>query len=397
VDIDEDSRKELLVVFSYIITCYKGRKKLWEVQVESETKPRELPKTEDEKLIEESASRIGDVISKILPVRYKDRQYIVSTSMNGAVFVIDAKSGGVVERQELGIYVADMVSEDVNNDGSDEIYLLTETGDLYELRKLKKLKRLFSLTSAEGEGLGIGDVLGSGKKEVIISTSDGRLIILDTRGKKIYEEFVSRAPIKFLKIADINNDGVAEIVYGTDHGEIALFFAKNNDFKTIHKFENEIVTLSITDINNDSSDEILACDYYGESLLFYPQSNEKKIIKSSRSFERDIDNDNHAETIEIYSKSIVVKKKESTIRKFDSHRWISTATLLDINDDGMKEILVGSFDKSIWVYSIKERDPIYRIPFTGVPLSIIPDDYDGDGKTELLVFTTDGVVEVKLT
>jgi len=395
-DINSDDIKELIVGTSYIIKCFRERKKLWERKIEYFVEPSSRSHTDEEKLFGPGESRVRNIISKISVISKDNHYFIMVVVVGGASFILDAKDGKIIQKHIIGSSIRDVAIGDINNDNVDEAFIAAEDGNIYEIIKMKKLRRFHRVEEGKPISIGLGDVNGDKEFEVVVGTENGRILVLNRNGKKILEERLSGAEIKYIRTGDINNDNIDEIIYGTSDGEIGVFFVNKRDFKTLHKFEGEIMVLSLLDIDNDSLQEVLGCDYYGSFLIYDAKKDSKELSTLTRKFEVDLDRDGFLENVEIHSKSIVVKKKDVIVRKYDMRHWISSAVITDIDRDGLKEILIGSFDKSIWVYSLREKEPTHRILLTGVPIAISCSDFDKDGNTELLVFTTDGVTQLRV-
>jgi len=176
---------------------------------------------------------------------------------------------------------SDIVCEDVNSDGIEEVMFITGDDVLTVLDIEGNLlwKKRFEPNSIIESMLGdkakiklfsssprCEDINGNRIKEIIVGATNGRVYALTYDGNIIWE-FVTGGPIhSTAEIADINNDGSYEIIIGSDDGNL---YALNESGKVLWKYNcgypirSKIVAY---DIDDDGLMEIL---FGSESNSFY--------------------------------------------------------------------------------------------------------------------------------
>ncbi|MGC1121710.1 MAG: PQQ-binding-like beta-propeller repeat protein [Candidatus Methanofastidiosia archaeon] len=125
--------------------------------------------------------------------------------------------------------------------------------------------------------LGVADVEGDGKKEVICTAynSDknwGQLSILDSQGKIIREETFNDYSVQWGGTADLRENGEKELLvmaFGDDFGELRMY---DSHLRIISKYEygeqlNDSSTLVIGDLDGDNEKEIILAPNYPEIVI----------------------------------------------------------------------------------------------------------------------------------
>jgi WD40 repeat protein len=126
---------------------------------------------------------------------------------------------------------------------------------------LKITKILEKYLNSQLLDIKLGDINGDGKIEIVVSTRDGRILILSRDGKIIHELFVSEdKPIWNIDLYDITRDGKMEIISGGLDGLLKVFYSRKHKLELLwsHSFQDSISGFFLDDITDDLRSELIA-------------------------------------------------------------------------------------------------------------------------------------------
>ncbi|MFP4567415.1 MAG: PQQ-binding-like beta-propeller repeat protein [Candidatus Woesearchaeota archaeon] len=300
------------------------------------------------------------------------------------------------------------------------------------------------------------DITGDGEIETILTNTKGEILVFsenrEIKWKYIVSEDISEQDAMFLDfeksnsinhaplIVDLNNDGKKNIIFGTEYGVVYALDYKGNmiwKYKMNHPIRGAINSFTITGTNKtglifgstDKNIYILS----NEGKLLRKLVNNSEIESTPIMLENNIifgDNSGIIKSLtlkgklnwvfktkdKIASKPVLAKLYDNTnailvsgvdnnlycisyegklIWKFKTKGAIySEPTVLDINEDGMDEIIFGSTDGNIYVLTMQGHQLWnYETDFwiIGKP---VPRDVDQDGAMEVIVGSYDNKVYV---
>lgn len=168
------------------------------------------------------------------------------------------------------------------------------------------------------------DLDNDGATEILVSTANGYLYLLDHNGCK-KNVLQMKYPIRALCAADINHDGMTEILVATDKRDLIVLKPNFEQIWSYASFTNRLHALSVVDINKDGTCQIIAG---GDDKNLYILDAEGKMLW----------------------------------RHFLGAR-IASLCASDIDGDGVQEIIVGANDyrvHTLRVNLIKAKDDLYQ-------------------------------------
>lgn len=260
---------------------------------------------------------------------------------------------------------SDIVAEDLDGDGSPEIILVTDDGNLvvldlsgnilwkFETGKEESVEDLFldkESIKVKSSSPVVYDIDGDSNKEVIFGTEKGILYIVNSQGKKILEFSVDGPIRSTAAVFDVNNDGSPEIIFGSSDNHLYII---DSSGKLLRKFAvgGEIETgIVIEDMNNDGNlqmifgcedNKLYVMDYEGNVLWTYQAEAPIKSTPTVANINGDFD------------KSVVfgcddglvylLRKNGALHSSYDTKgRIISKVIVEDINNDSVSEIITGT-------------------------------------------------------
>lgn len=310
--------------------------------------------------------------------------------------------------------VKKIVVEDINNDGYLDIVSGHSNGTIFWSENYTNNsfsdKKLITSQADSGRSIGFLDINNDGYKDLISSSYDddnvkyflnqngisfGNQIIIDDSHENPYE----------IKIIDFDNDGLLDIVISFwTNDKIGWYKNLNNsNWSTLTLLVDNIenpTSFIVEDFNNDNSFEIVTTQkyngnnlshfffdyntsFYVENKLIFPHS-APHIIKI-----KDIDDDGKNDIITAtYTYLFWNKNKgdgEFTNRKIISNNRYTDIEIIDINDDGLIDI-IGAGEESTDIF-INHGNENFVQDFT-IPLSaafVESFDINYDGTIDIII------------
>jgi len=237
------------------------------------------------------------------------------------------------------------------------------------------------------------DINGDGKKEIILTTMDGFVKILDSAGKELKKTQVG-AGISALDVDDIDNDQKPELLIGTVDGD---FIVLSNNLKEKWKikissyYPAQVYNVVSRDFDGDNKKEILIT---GRRCVLLVDSIGKIIHKSDDNIlTGDIDGDNVEEIVKFYIEEIAVIKDNKQIWKKRMPDRLEAGYIYDINNDGKKEIIVCMSDGLVNI--INSSGEVLKEWNFGEQTSVIyVNDVNNDGKPEIIIGGAFGTLKI---
>lgn len=295
---------------------------------------------------------------------------------------------------------------DFNNDGKNEILLLSDDGrvmivnqDLQEITPFTLITNPYQETTPA-----IGDVDGNGFYDIVIANG---YFNSDTSGFLILNPFSRDAKILPIKgfgvftsspvLEDINDDGKSEIIIGTSSGLHVFDFNLNLLFsKSIVNVCGISVSTKIGKIFvNDYYGKIYSYDFSGNLLSGFPKN--LNHLTFSPLIVSDLDNDGFEDivitTIDNY---IFVVKENGDLKEgfpfYTSSPNYSSPRIADIDGDGKKEII--SLDKNGYIYMLNYKGERVSSTYIGSGENYYNEpliyDFDGNSQPDIILFTKNG-------
>jgi hypothetical protein len=314
---------------------------------------------------------------------------------------------------------------DVNNDGMLDVMWAagwTSTGaDYFYVADMATRSIEWQSMDIVGPfyAIAIDDIDKDGVKEIVTISYEsksgyesGILTIFDGVTKKIKWQtdgtFFNQVwtGIYDVKIEDIDNDGNKEIIVAagqTYTGKIWIIDGITKTIKSSHLYSTENLSefkvLNIDDVDGDGKKEIVVCtssNYY----IVNPENFAIKYSSETMSYAYPsnikIDNIDHDSEKEI----IICGDRISVYGGVSHQQWKSTESnysnidLYDINNDGKKDIVAGTYDGYIKVLNGVDMQNILSLKLSNNKIDgIIVSDLNNDSKPEY-IFTSNGSVYI---
>jgi len=252
---------------------------------------------------------------------------------------------------------------DINNDGYDEIIVAGDSTISYNIHAIDRNgKILWKARAPEGvNSIAIGDI-DDNKKPDIVAGTVGRhgvyykssfLILLNSSGKCLWKQRTKRGTVK-IKLWDINNDGKLEIFLGSLQ-YLWVFDYTGNEIMN-YETKGYINDIIVDDIDgNGKNDIILASnDLYvlnSDSSLKWTNSAGMESINDLEII--DTNQDNCKEILVASDSLYLVDCDNNVIWSYHTKKAVKTISIGDIDGDSFPEIMAGSLDNNVYVFTQK--------------------------------------------
>ena len=392
-DVNGDGKNEF-VMMKHLKTCIMNNqltKVIQDISIKPSLATEKRMKTEEYKIkIGEYESGDIPIILKLIDIDGDNKKEMLIARADKIIYLVDER-GKELFCTELDSSIKDVIVCDINQDGIDECALLTLDGLLLLLYRHKKKIRIKTLIDDYMiESFIITDINGNGIPEFLVLTEYGTFDIY-TLEKKMNLRLLDKKPLDsvlynpILCSGDIDGDNQPEIIMGDESGRVITY--KNGKFTTLFDDLQEIISLHLCDINNDKKDEAIVTNYEGTIRIFNLSANKKNILLEKSEEERisqDLDGDGFPEEISKYWKEISLIRKNKVIWRKELDGWISTASVADINNDGISEILICTTRGEILLYDIS-GNIIWNNKLTPMIMASAISDFDNDSHKEILL------------
>ncbi|KYC54414.1 MAG: FG-GAP repeat protein [Candidatus Methanofastidiosum methylothiophilum] len=266
--------------------------------------------------------------------------------------------------------ILEIQSDDLNNDGSNEIIAYTAGKKLICLDDKGNVKwnvesnNSFSIVK-------IMDVYGESEKEIIAGTENrviskkeiynGLFYLLDSEGKEITVIPIVGSVLDF-DIGDVDSNGTYETIIGADDGNVYLF-NQELTFLWDYKTKGYNFRTLITDLNQDGKNEILVVSFDNTFIL----DGQGKLTNSynTKNILRELFLDKFNNMIHVsrwyrdesqdWKGTIVysLNRNLAPMWEFKTETDSVASALFDINNDGKEEIILGGSKGEIIVLDSK--------------------------------------------
>ncbi|RLI91734.1 MAG: hypothetical protein DRO89_03390 [Candidatus Altiarchaeales archaeon] len=231
------------------------------------------------------------------------------------------------------------------------------------------------------------DLNNDGSKEIIATSYDSKVYLLDSAANKIWQ-YDAKAYVYSVNAIDMENDGLPEIVAGSSRIHILDF---NRTVLRRSQRLDPVKRMVVGDFDLDGFDDIMVSTGRIRSNTVYIFNNKFEILwqKSVRGefpwgiAMGDLDNDGKKEVIIGGSEILVYDADKNLAWGFKPDGGVGDLLVEDIDDDGKKEVLVGSYSTFYVLtndgglkWSYKTKSTVKSIHVT---------DLEHDGKKEIII------------
>ena len=192
--------------------------------------------------------------------------------------------------------------------------------------------------------------------------------------------------IRRIKVADVVGDSANEIIVALDDGHIYLYDQSTRSLiTTLATGAANLSGMDIADVDGDSTNEIVLCT--GNHLYVFSGSGVLKWdlggVAGTDLVIGQMDADSALEIA--LTDGHIVDCGTHTAQWTWSHAFGARLAAADIDNDGMKELIVAESWQFVWAYDVDRQLPKWSISTSQDIGAILVADIDGDGATDLLV------------
>lgn len=253
-------------------------------------------------------------------------------------------------------------------------------------------QRLDLGAKAGSKGLAINDINNDGKDEIVLISQDRVLYIMSYEGDEMmplfWKEFNSL--LVGFTIRDIDDDGFSEVYALTNLGSLYSINGSDLSMSLLHEFPvSNVDCFRISDVQADLSRRIIfsKSTYYGSDLTEVYDWNTFELIWQSTTIgsndieTADFNGDGFDEIV--FSEGLILNGNTFETYWQYNQSFGNSVFLYDLDNDGVEEIVSETYN-SIIAYSGVLKTPLWEYTTTGYNDWVLPCDYNGDGVHEIL-------------
>jgi len=255
-----------------------------------------------------------------------------------------------------------------------------------ELESYLTLEWIYS-TRAGITGIYIADLEGDGIMEIIAGSYDGYFYLIDEKGNLKFK-YYAYCPIYSVNAADIDNDGIMEIIAGS----CRPIHIVGPDGIVISKIvtQDAIKSMYIGDLDDDGYKDIMVASgsIRNHKVYIFDRNSRTLFQKGIQgAYPKvlaidDLNNDRINEVIIGSTYLYVFDKKGDKKWTFHTEGEVSSLAINDLEGDGEKELIVGSYP-NLYVLNVKGKLK-WKYKTGGMVESVQITDLDDDGEPEII-------------
>lgn len=314
-------------------------------------------------------------------------------------------------------YIEGLASCDIDNDGKDELIVLTNYDGGTQIGQLlifnwnnNEFELIYQSQEITGYpyGIQIADINNDNYNDILVSCSGVQLFLNNSGTISFYGEITTTTPDDLFLVADLNNDDKPDLGLGSpgvNSGYSVKLFKQESDYNFIFNSEldapdsNNMV--KSFDVDNNTDTDILTGElYHGEVNVF--NNNQSFIFDKSFTYKfntrifsietADFDNDNYDDFIiaEAWANVHFFQNKQDTFEIMYEGSNIGSAfqsKAIDINNDNLTDLIVAAFSGNIYLYmnegNFQFEEISANIDYVDGNYGLAVGDFDNDGNIDM--------------
>ena len=297
---------------------------------------------------------------------------------------------------------------DINRDGVQDVVISKDTGEIsaYTLSGVELWSKSF-----DSPARNLAVIRKGAERYVLFYNDKGFVYLLDSNGNnKWHLYFPSTKPINSVVSSDLDGDKVPEIIVGFKDATFSVYnisgsqWKKENDFYRFYVMKLYTADFAKTEyetwadyplgVKVDLSwifPDVVASGERDPNIYLYDPTGKKvwqieNVYPIEQVYSGDINNDEKMEVITASYKYIQAFGLEGKLWQNIVDSYVYSFGVGDVNNDGKKEVAVGTVDGNIYLFDSKGYK-LWNAPQSiGKDVRYVTiDDFTGDGTQEILV------------
>jgi outer membrane protein assembly factor BamB len=292
-----------------------------------------------------------------------------------------------LDRDSIRVVCSSPVLADIDDDGREEIIVGGSNGKLYVISSNGKKLWDFSTNNSINSTPTVGDINNDGKPEIIFGSNDHSLYVLDCHGNKLWTFEANLEIQSGIAVADINGDGRPEVIFGSDDNHLYALTAEGALLWEFQTGGSITARPAVGDLHRDGQQKIVFGSH--DCFVYVVKSNGlpewKYKVKGKVVSEVSLSDINFDKKLEIIvtmcsceDNVLILSNTRDVIGNFGAGFWVTSSSIVrDIDHDGNYEIIFGSYDHHLYILTFR-RD--------------LKEYYLGELKQEVTLFDTESLI-----
>lgn len=249
------------------------------------------------------------------------------------------------------------------------------------------------------------DLENDGEADFYLLASNYKLYVFDPVELTFKDSIILPYYTLKFSIKDIQNDGTYEIVAISDTKAFILDLSGN---QLLQKSLSNVSNMSIGNVDLDPEEELIISGNSNGYVLNLENLSEEWVLTGGFGSNMLLYDSDYSGVQKIYgyNNNYIIAYdaiSQSSVWQLDPESGVSKFNILDINNDGLLEILVASSfnNNGLITYSLNAQNLLWEMDVPGDPVGgisqIILSDMNGDGTDELVYGCPSGIVAIANT
>ncbi|MBD3229307.1 MAG: hypothetical protein GF329_14075 [Candidatus Lokiarchaeota archaeon] len=271
---------------------------------------------------------------------------IITGSTDKHIYIYKGKSATQLYNISLEGKIVCMFVQDFISGGKNEIIVGLSNGSLIVFNGSGYIIWNYTLENYVN-CMAIGNINNDSKDEILVGFNDRQLIALSNSGQELWNHSVKNK-ISDIEIANVNPSTYNEVITGSLNNVVKCLNGSTGKIIWEQVFDDDILNIAIGNLTSDNYNDIIAHIRYHDIFALSGVDGSEIWNKTSESYIYDLETLN---TTSNYDDIIITEGMNITslFGKNGTEKWthgtfgiISALKISDINQDSVKEILIGA-------------------------------------------------------